>query len=244
MKTTALTKPIVLFASALLLGSCNFNVDLGPGISGDGNVVTETRNSDAPFTSIEIDRGLELELEQSADQSIAVIADQNLQDHISTQISNGVLTITTDENIRNASSQKIVVKMPKVTALQTSSAASIASKGWIKGQDIAISTSSASEVRLAVEAENLTLESSSGSSMKLKGKALKLDVQTSSGSVIDAEQLLANDIICDASSGSTADLRPLVSLKASASSGSHISYRGAPKVVTKDAGSGGSITKE
>lgn len=232
--------------ATILLVSCNFNVDLGlgPGIKGDGNVVTENRNNDTPFTAIEISRGLELEVEQSNEKSITVIADKNLQEHITTNVSNGVLTITSDANIGSASSKKIVVKLPDITSLQASSAASIKGLNAIKGQDLGVSSSSGGDIQLALEAENLTVESSSGSSVKLKGKTLKLDVGTSSGSVVDAQQLLANDIICEASSGSAIDVHPLVSLKASASSGSNVTYHNEPKILTKEGSSGGSITKE
>ncbi len=245
MKTSALST-ILFLAMGTLLGSCKYDVDLdlSPGIKGDGNIVTENRNNDTPFSAIEISRGLELEVEQSNQSSITVIADKNLQNHISTDINNGVLTITSDVNIRDASSKKIIVKLPNITSLQASSAGSIVGLNPIKGQDIAVSASSAGEIKLWIEAENLTLESSSGATMKLKGKALKLDADSASGSVIDAEQLLANDVLCDASSGSSVDVHPLVSLKASASSGSHVSYHNQPKVISKDASSGGSISKE
>ena len=243
MKKVALSLALSL---SLALAGCKYDVDLGlgPGIKGDGNVVTENRNNSTPFTAIEISRGLDLEVTQSADASITVIADKNLQDHISTAINNGVLTITSDVNIGNASSKKIVVKLPNITSLQASSAASITGTGTIKSQNLGLSTSSAGGIDLNVESDNLTLESSSGSSMRLKGKALKLDIDTSSGSVVNAESLLANDVICDASSGSSIEVQPLVSLNANASSGSHVSYRGAPKQVSKDASSGGSITQQ
>lgn len=239
-----ITKLIVTSLVAGLFASCKFDVDLGPGLEGDGNIVTETRNTDMPFNGIEISRGLELQVEQSGETSITVIADKNLQNHITTEIVNEILIITSDVNIDNAGSKKIVVKMPNITSLQASSAASIKGASTIKGQNIGLSTSSAGELTLTLEAENVTAESSSGSSMNLRGKTLKLETDTSSGSVLDAQQLLANDIISDASSGSVTDVHPLVSLKAQASSGSSISYHNDPKILSKDSSSGGSVSRE
>jgi len=246
-RITFIPKIMAVATIALLFTSCKYDIDLdlgGERVKGDGNVVTETRNNDTPFTAIEVSRGLEVEVEQSSQKSITVIADKNLQGHISTKISNGVLTITSDVNIDDASSKKIVVKLPNITSLQASSAAVITGINTIKGQDIGLSTSSAGEMKLSIEADNVSAESSSGSSMKLKGKTLKLDTNTSSGSVIDAEQLLANDVISEASSGSVAEVHPLVSLKADASSGSNISYHNEPKNISKEASSGGSVNKE
>lgn len=239
-----LSKAALALSVALLFSSCKYDFDFGPGLEGDGNVVTESRNNDMEFTGIEISRGLELEIEQSNEKSIAVVADKNLQQHISTDINNGILTITTDIDIDNATSKKIIVKMPKITSLQASSAASVVGKNVLKGQNIGLSTSSAGQMNVSLEAENATAECSSGSNMTIKGKALKLETDTSSGSVLDAEGLLANDIIADASSGSSTNVSPIVSLKASASSGSHVKYHGDPKIINKDTGSGGSISKE
>lgn len=239
-----ITKLIVTTLVAVLFASCKFDVDLGPGLEGDGNIVTETRNTDMPFKGIEISRGLELQVEQSNESSITVIADKNLQQHISTDIINEILVITSDVNIDNASSKKIVVKLPTITSLQASSAASIKGINTIRGQNIGLSTSSAGELNISLEAENVTAECSSGSAMNLRGKTLKLETDTSSGSVLDAQALLANDIISGASSGSVTDVHPLVSLKATASSGSSISYHNEPKILSKDSSSGGSVSKE
>lgn len=239
-----ITKIIVTAIVAVLFSACKYDIDLGPGLDGDGNVVSETRNNDIPFTGVEVSRGLEVEIEQSTEQAITVVADKNLQNHIETEIKNGILTITTDENIDKATSKKVIVKMRSVTSLQASSASQIIGKNTIKGQNIGLSTSSAGEIKITVEAENVTAESSSGSTMKLHGKTLKLETNSSSGSVIEAETLLANDVIADASSGSNTEINPLVSLNANASSGSNITYRGNPKIVDIDSSSGGSVSKE
>jgi len=244
MKRIAFIPKMIVAVSALfLLNSCKYDFDFGPGLSGDGNVTTESRNNDTPFTAIEVSRGLELEVEQSSEKSITVIADKNLQQHISTEINNGVLSITSDVNIDDATSKKIVVKLPAITSLQASSAAVIIGKNTIKANDIGLSTSSAGEMKISLEAENVSAESSSGSSMRLKGKTLKLDTNSSSGSTISAEELLANDVICEASSGSVIDVHPLVSLKAGASSGGNVSYHNEPKTISKETSSGGNVGK-
>jgi len=239
-----LTKFIVTAAIAILFASCRFDGELGPGIEGDGNVTTESRNNDMEFTDIEVSRGLDLEIEQANEKSITVIADKNLQNHIDISIVNKVLIVKTDVNIKNATSKRIVVKIPKINSLQASSAAHIIGKSLIKAQNIGLSSSSAGDINISLEAENVTAESSSGSNMTVKGKTLKLETQTSSGSHIEAGELLANDIIADASSGSTSLVHPLASLKATAGSGSNIRYNNDPKIINRNESSGGSVSKE
>lgn len=240
-----ITKLIITAAMAMLFASCNFNVDFDGDLKGDGNVVTENRNNNAEFTSIEASRGLDVEIEQSTSKSITVIADKNLQPHISTQISNGVLKITTDMNIQDAESKKIIVKMPIIDVLQASSAATITGKTLIRANNLGISASSAGEIDINFEGESLLAESSSAATILLSGKALKFDATSSSGSSMDAKKLLANDISAKASSGSGIDIHPLVNLNGRASSGAFIRYHNKPSNnVTKKISSGGSISEQ
>jgi|SRR6218665_228624 len=240
-----LTKLILITAFAILFASCNYNVNLGPALKGDGNVVTENRNNDTDFTGIEVSRALEVEIEQSNNRSITVIADKNLQNHILTQVENGVLKITTDVDIKDAESKKIIVKMPDIDALQTSSAASITSKKIIRSNSLSLGSSSASLIDILFEGEDLSAETSSAGTIRLSGKALRLETDSSSGSVIEAEKLLANDVTSSASSGSHTNVNPLVSLEAKASSGAHITYHNKPKNnLVKKSSSGGSISEQ
>jgi len=240
-----LTKLVITAFLAILFTACNYNVDLGgPSIKGDGNVVTETRNTNSNFTSVEASRAVEVEIEQSNERSIAVVADKNLQNHITTEVENGVLKISTDANIKSAESRKVIVKMPKIEALQTSSAAKIICKNTIRSNDLSLSSSSASEIEVAFEGESLSAETSSAGNIRVSGKALKFESDSSSGSVINAEKLLANDINATASSGSGIDVYPLATLEARASSGAHITYHNQPKNnIEKKSSSGGSISK-
>ena len=56
---------------------------------------------------------------------------------------------------------------------------------------------------------------------------------------------MANEIITEATSGSSTDIYPIVSLKAKASSGSSVNYKNSPKkTLTKEESSGGSVSQE
>ncbi|MFN8275201.1 MAG: head GIN domain-containing protein [Flavobacteriaceae bacterium] len=229
---------------SILLASCKMDVEWGNSIKGDGNVVTESRNNDTPFTGIEVGRGLDLEIEQSTEKSITVIADKNLQNHISTDINDGILSISCDANIRNAESKKVIVKLPVITSIQVTSGATAKGLGLIKNNNLDLVTSSAGEMKLQIEAENVSIQASSGSTVKVKGKALKVETQSSSGSNIEAQELMANNIISEASSGSSTDVYPIENLKADASSGASINYHHTPKSIDKSASSGGSVGGE
>ena len=243
---TLITKFIIVALTALLFASCNSNhsIHFGKGIDGNGNVTTETRSANGDFTSVKASNGLDVVLVQSESKSITVEADENLQKHIITKVENGVLVIETDQNIDESKSKKITVKLPEITDLQSSSGSSIRSLNVIKGEGIKIKASSGSEIEVALEVDTIICESSSGSTIKINGKALSLETASSSGSEIDAAKLFANDVTAQASSGSSINLHPIVSLNAKASSGSSIDYNHVPKKITKAESSGGSVSQE
>jgi hypothetical protein len=236
-----ITKTIVAILVALVVASCQFSFDLGDSIKGSGNVISENRPVNGDFTSIEASRGIDVIVAQSNIKSIEVKADDNIIEHISTDINNSVLTITLDKSVKNLSSKKVYVTLPNIESLRSSSGSSISSKNALVVKSIDVKSSSGSEINIDVEAEKIICDSSSGSEISVEGKAIKLEVSSSSGSEIEAQNLLANDIIANSSSGSSIEIHPIISLSAKASSGSDIIYYNNPKSLTKKSSSGGSI---
>jgi hypothetical protein len=90
MKTTL--KLIVLLLT-LSLTSCNGNLNLIDGIDGSGNVVTEKRNIETPFTKIQASTGVEVILEQGSPSEVEVEVDDNLMKYIVTLVENGTLIL-------------------------------------------------------------------------------------------------------------------------------------------------------
>ena len=236
-----ITKTIVAILVALVVASCQYSIDLGDSIKGSGNVISENRPVNGDFTSIEVSRGIDVIVTQSNIKSIEVKADDNIIEHISTDINNSILTITLDKSVKNLSSKKVYVTLPNIESLRSTSGSSISSKNTLVVKSIDVKSSSGSEINIDVEAGKIICESSSGSEISVEGKAIKLEASSSSGSEIEAQNLLANDIIANSSSGSSIELHPIISLNAKASSGSDIIYHNNPKSLTKKSSSGGSI---
>ncbi|MES2748262.1 MAG: head GIN domain-containing protein [Bacteroidota bacterium] len=237
------TKVILAAVIALLMTSCKYDIDLGNGIDGSGKVITEKRTINESFTKIETSRGIEVILDQANDVSVEVEADDNIIKHITTKVENGVLVVSTDESIDFAESMKVKVKMPTVNGLEATSGSSIKTNSTLKGNNLAVKTSSGSEIEATLEYESVTTESTSGSELTLVGKALKLSTKSSSGSDVEAGSLVANEITSEATSGSSTTVHPLVSLNAKASSGSSVNYNGTPKTVSEEETSGGDVSK-
>jgi hypothetical protein len=236
---TWITKIIIIAITALLFSSCHFDYNT---VKGSGTITTENRTVTEKFTGIDVSSAIEVTLEQADKVEVIVEADDNLLNTIKTEVKNGKLVISNESyvTIRNGT-RRVTVKMPIIEDLEASSASSITNKNTLKGNQIFIKSSSAGSIKLDLEMDAITCKSSSGSSIELKGLAMQLDTQASSGSTTKCFKLLANSIVADASSGSSIDVHPIVSLKAEASSGASIEYNSVPKNLQKKSSSGGSV---
>ena len=224
MKTTIITisKVITAMITGALVAACGLEAK---SITGSGNVITTNRNITEEFTSIAVEKGLEVVVEQSDQMAVMVEADDNLNPHIKTSVANGTLNITSDYgNYINVTSKKVIVRMPLIRGLSTSNGAALNSKNVLRSKNITLKSSSGSEINVALEADKVNCETSSGSQITVSGKALKLNTKSSSGSNIDATALLVNEVDSESSSGSATNVHPIMSLKAKASSGSSIGY--------------------
>ena len=241
---TLLTKMIVAALLAILFSSCGHSINLGNGIKGSGNIITETRTVNGDFKKIDGSNGIKVIVEQSENKSITVETDDNLQQHIVTKIENGVLKIESDENYNATETPVVKVKMPVTNGLSAGSGSEISSIGTILTENLNVESSSGSRINISVEADAIKIESTSGSSIEVGGKALKVETSSSSGSTIDAQNLMANEVFSQTSSGSNTSVYPILKLEAKASSGSTISYHKIPKTIVKEESSGGSVSEQ
>ena len=239
---TWITKIVITVITALFFSSCHFDYN---SIKGSGTVKTENRTISEKFTGVDVSSAIEVTIEQADKTEVIVEADDNLLNTIKTEVKNGKLIISNESyvNIRNGV-RKVTVTMPTIDYLESSSASSITSRNTIKGNQLFIKTSSAGSAKLDIEMEAVTSKSSSGSSIELKGLAMQLDSQASSGSTTKCFKLLTNSVVADASSGSSINVHPIVSLKAEASSGASIRYNSVPKTFQKNSSSGGSVEQD
>lgn len=239
-----LTKLIVTAFIILLFSSCKYDINLGNRETGNGNITTQTRFVNNDFQKIEVSSGIEVVIEQTVNKSISVEADENLQKIISTTVENVTLIIKTKKGYTATQTPKVIIKIPSISGISASSGSNISSANTLITNNIKVEADSGSEIKINVEADAISLTAESGSAIIASGKALKLETSSSSGSEINAEQLMANEVLSESSSGSTTTLFPILILKANASSGSSINYHGTPKKVESKTSSGGNIGKE
>lgn len=229
---------------AILFTSCNFDLNSGPGISGEGQVITKTRNVFSEFENIKVSRGIDVEIIQGKKAAIAVVANENLHDVIITEYDEdyNMLRISADENIKSSASKKVVITVKNLTSISTTSGASVYTNQKFVSDRLVISSTSGSHVKLSVETKILRLNSTSGAGIEISGFTDNLNVNSTSGSYIKAENLKAESTNVAATSGASIRVNTSKVLTANATTGANVRYLGNPDRVSKNDGISGSIS--
>jgi hypothetical protein len=227
----------------LLLGSCYLD-GWDQGISGNGNVVEESRDVDG-FSGVHVNTGIDVYLSEGEDFEVTVEADENLQEVILTERKGDLLVVKTDRvNIRRARSKKVHVTLPELTELKISSAGDIEGETPFTCEDLNISISSAGDLTLEVDAERIWMDISSSGDARLAGSCRELDVNLSSAGDLNAFDLVAEKATVDVSSAGDARVTATDEISMNASSAGNIYYRGDPKVIHSRSSSAGDIIKQ
>ncbi|GAA4952010.1 head GIN domain-containing protein [Algibacter agarivorans] len=241
---TTLIKIIVATVLSLTLFSCNFDMNLNSGVRGNGNVITQERTINEPFSTIKATEGLDVYLTQSDIERISVEADENLHDLILTEVEDGVLKIHTKQNIGKASSKKVKVSFKDISSIISTSGSDVYSTNTITVENLNLKSTSGSDMKLDVNTTTLNCKSTSGSDLRLSGKTIKLIAEATSGSDIKAADLMAESSEVKATSGADITVNTSKELTARATSGGDVKYYGNPEKVDKSDSSSGSIRQQ
>ena len=241
---TTLIKIIVTTLLSLTLFSCNFDINMNPGVKGNGDVVIEERTTNEPYSAIKATEGLDVYLTQSDNESIIVEADENLQDLILTEVENGVLKIHTKQNIGSATSKKIKISFKNISSIISTSGSDVYSTNTISVENLELKSTSGSDMKLSVNTNVLNCKSTSGSDMRLSGTTTKLNAEATSGSDIKAADLMAKSSHVKATSGADITVNTSKELIAKASSGGDVKYYGNPEKVNKSDSPSGSVKQK
>src|SRR5690606_7140756 len=238
---TTLSKIIVATVLSMLMLSCNFSMNLGPGVSGNDNVVTKERTINGDFDEIKVSNGLDVYLTQDTNEGIRIQADENLHDIIMTSVENNILSIYTKENINYAASRKVMVSFDAITKIKATSGCDVYITNTIKADALELSTTSGSDMELDIDVTSVTCDASSGSDIKLTGKADNLVAEASSGSDIKAGDLITKTSEVRASSGADTTVNATENLTANSGSDGEVKDYVKPEKVEKNDSTSGSI---
>ena len=204
---------------------------------------TQTR-SVSSFTGVKVAEGIDVYLKKGDKESVRVEVYGTRLDNVITEVSGSYLKVHMREENRGHVNVKVYVTYVKVDKLSASSAGSIFSEGTIDANSMEISSSSAANIEIVINASGeVEISSSSAGEVEVKGKAKSVHAEASSAGEIDAYDLEAEKVHAEASSAGTIKVNVKGELDANASTGGGIRYRGNRDRSNTNSSSGGSVKK-
>lgn len=240
MKKLAMLSIAVLFTA-----SCS--AQWGKRIKGNGHIVTMER-SVGDYDGIGVSGWFNVELVDGKEGELTLKGDENLLEHIVTEVENGKLTIKTEKgyNLQPSSwKQKVLITVPveHISSIALSGSGDIVGRKTLKADTFKTAMSGSGDITLAVQASSISASMSGSGDITLSGRTNDFDATISGSGDIKAYDLEADNV--DATISGSADIKVTAKkrLKARVSGSGDISYRGNPeKLDTKSSGSG-SISK-
>lgn len=239
MKTLKFIPNLII---CLALTACT-NGQIWSTVRGEGPVVTEERNT-SHFSGLFVSSGIDVYLKQGNTESITVEAEQNLHEYIKTEIRDNVLHVFTSPNANiRFGTRKVYVTMQDISSVKTSSAGDVTGMTPIQTTNLKLSTSSAGDIKLEVNASDIEVDISSAGNITLSGKANKLNADLSSAGDLEGYDLEVNEADISVSSAGGARVYVTDRLTARSSSAGDIYYAGNPEFVDTHSSSAGGVHK-
>jgi hypothetical protein len=233
----------IIFSAAFLFISV-FSFAQNSKVINDKNA--EVRNAKG-FHAIKVSHGIDLYLTQG-DEAVAVSAsDIKTRNRIITEVENGVLKIYIenkgmhwDGDLRK---MKAYVSIKTLDGLDASGGSDVFTESTIKGDKLSIGLSGGSDLKAKLEFHDLSLDQSGGSDVDISGSVVNLKIDASGGSDFKGYDFVTDNCDIEASGGSDAQLTVNKELKANASGGSDIYYKGSGVIKEMKSSGSSSISK-
>jgi hypothetical protein len=177
MKKQSLTGILLILILPMLLVSTGFAQ-----VRGDGHVVKQERSVNA-FNGVNVRSGIDLTVTQGNQAGLTVETDENIQEYIISEVSNGMLEIYVrrNTNIQKATRMTAHVTVSELKQLDISGGGDVKSLNTITAGDLAITISGGGDLAFDLAADRVKCTMSGGGDASLNGRIRQLSAGLSGG---------------------------------------------------------------
>jgi len=211
------------------------------------------KRSVSSFHAIKVSHGIELLLSQGNEEALAISAEgKEERDAVKTEVVDGELRIYVKQDLekwwnqlrRKGKHVKAYVSFTNLDHFDASSGTKTSIDGSLNANKLSMNLSSGAHLKGRIKGQHVEIDVSSGAVTDISGEVQNLEVNASSGAHFFGYDLSATICKADASSGSKIQLSVKEEIKASASSGAGINYKGGAAQTHVSSSSGGKVRKE
>jgi hypothetical protein len=230
----------LVFLTLVSLSGCEIFMDQ---IVGSGNRITEERQVKR-FDAIEVGYSFDVIIEKGDNPGVLIEADDNLIQHIFTEVHGKTLKISSEARFRLAGKIKVFITYDKLEQIKLSGAAELQSEDVVEANDFSISLSGASKASLQLQANDLEVKLSGASKLYISGVSDEIAARLSGASRLFADQLETEEGNYRLSGSSKAEVWVVQRIDARASGSSRLVYAGNPRQINSNTSGAASISKK
>ena len=231
---------LILIAIAVLIVFIRVQLKATVFIEPSGNIITNSVDVTA-FNGVDASGSLSLLIRQGDQHKVVVRADDNLMEHIRTEVNDEVLNVTLRAWAGKNASIEVEVDLVEIGSLVAQSGARVRAENGLKGQILHHVVNSGAKSWLAIDFDRIELEVSSGAEAIIRGRVREMTAKNNAGSMLDASLLEAESVKLSTSAGAQTDLFVTESLEVKANTGSMVNYTGNPLHKEISAGTGAQV---
>jgi len=215
---------LTFILNLIMLTASNTNAQK---ITGDGNVVKETR-SIGSFSEITTEGVVNVYLSQGSTESVVVEADKNLIAYIITKSDGDKLVIKTRDELEVEKSTKmnVYVTLKNITKLENNNVGKLETVNQLNLNTLNIDNNSVGSTKLDLKCSDLKVDFNSVGNLTLTGEITKVSIDHNGVGNVNAEELSADIVKIDNNGVGNAEVNSNKELYMNLNGIGNISYKG------------------
>lgn len=215
-------------------------------IEGNGNMTTQSR--EVPnYDAVALTGSMNVQLVRGTEGSLKIEAEENLQQHILTEVNSGRLKISVEKGYSLQASRNyditITVPFTDLEEVSLTGSGDIVSTEAIKAKNFAIKITGSGNVDLPVQAQTTSASITGSGDIRISGSSVDFDCKVTGSGDISAFDFKAEHVKATVTGSGDLEVYASESLKAVVPGSGDIAYRGNPKKEDFRTMGSGSVSK-
>lgn len=197
---------------------------------GSGNIVVDERGL-PPFKYIIIKGGINLILNHDLNQYLSVETDDNLLEHLKTQVENDTLYINAGETVNYSTEPTVNISSDRLEYCEIIGSAEVTSGNQLSFPHFIFNVCGSANIKIEINTQNLSTDISGSASVTYYGQAELQDISIQGSAEVNSLELETKVTHCSINGSGHCLVQVSDTLYADISGVGKIDYRGNPVIV-------------
>ena len=212
-------------------------------IKGNGNQTTISRSTES-YDEITVTGSFDVELVSGKEGTITINGDENIINHILTEVEGSTLKIHFEKNKSYSYNSKLIIIVPfeEISAVSLTGSGSIHNKDAINAENFEIKLAGSGDGNFEVNSTNLKIALAGSGDLKVTGTAKDLEAKIAGSGDLDCSKIEAKNAEVAVAGSGDLKVNCIKNLTASVAGSGDIHYKNKPEIVDKKIVGSGDIT--